>query len=256
MDGVKTWEYCLSRIFKLPASIVLIIGDWKTGKTDFALKLFEELMRLGIIKKGAANIITEDSELEHIEDMPSLRGYMFGDSISKLFIYDESITATPKRRAMSKLNVAWLKEIIPELSKGRGKLVVISQELDFTESVFYHPTFLRGMFRKINKKTATLNSPLLKKEMTFFDIPRTSIKFDPYRIAIFRAERILDASKMTEGQRVMIMYSRGQSFEQIGKTLNPPKHKETVRRILKKHLQSLTEMPSQVTYNSAKAKAT
>ena len=56
MDAIKTWVYCLSRIFKLPASIVLIIGDWKTGKTDFSLKLFEELMRLAIIKKGATKV--------------------------------------------------------------------------------------------------------------------------------------------------------------------------------------------------------
>lgn len=256
MDGVKTWEYCLTRIFKLPASIVLIIGDWKTGKTDFSLKLYEELMRLEIIKKGATNIITEDSDIQLIQDMPSLKSWMFGDNISKLFIYDESITATPKRRAMSKLNVAWLKEIIPELSKGKGKLLVISQELDFTESVFYHPTFLRGMFRKINKKTATLNSPLLKKEMTFFDIPRTTLSFDPFRIAIFRAEKILDTSKMTEQEKVASLYTQGMGMAKIGESFNPPKNRNAVRRLLIKFLRSNKESLLRVTYNSAKDKIT
>lgn len=256
MNSLELWEYCLNRIFNLPASIVLITGDWKTGKTDFALLLFEELMRLAIIRKGASNIITKDSEVDHIQDMQSLRSWMYGDKIPKLFIYDESITGTPKRRAMSKLNVEWLKHIIPELSKGKGKLIVITQELDFTESVFYHPTFLRGMFRKINKKMTILNSPLLKTEVTFHDIPRTSIGFDPYLIATFRSERILDTSKMTEGQKVATLYSQGMSMDTIGQTFNPPKHRFSVARILRKHLQSIEEIKSHVTYNSAKDKAT
>lgn len=256
MNSLESWEYCLNRIFNLPASIVLITGDWKTGKTDFGLLLFEELMRLGIIKKGASNVVTKDSEIDHIEDMDNLRAWMYGDRIPKMFLYDESITGTPKRRAMSKLNVSWLKHIIPELSKGKGKLIVITQELDFTESVFYHPTFLRGMFRKINKKMATLNSPLLKTEVTFHDIPRTHIGFDPYRIATFREERKLDTSKMTEGQKVATLYSQGMSMDAIGQTFTPSKHRFSVARILRKYLQTTQEIKSRVTYNSAEAKGT
>jgi len=256
MNSIELWEYCLNRIFNLPASIVLITGDWKTGKTDFGLLLFEELMRLGIIKKGASNVITTDSEIQHIQDMYSLRSWMYGDRIPKMFLYDESITGTPKRRAMSKLNVDWLKHIIPELSKGKGKLVVITQELDFTESVFYHPTFLRGMFRKINRKTAILNSPLLKTEVTFHDVPRTSVGFDPYVIATFRSEKILDTSKMTEGEKVATLYAQGSSMDEIGKSFNPPKHRYAIARILRKHLQTIKELKSQVTYNSAKDKDT
>jgi len=256
MDSLELWEYCLNRIFNLPATIILITGDWKTGKTDFALLLFEELMRLGIIKKGASNIITQDSEIDNIQDMHSLRAWMYNDKIPKLFIYDESITGTPKRRAMSKLNVEWLKYIIPELSKGKGKLIVITQELDFTESVFYHPTFLRGMFRKINKKMAILNSPLLKTEVSFHDIPRTSIGFDPYVIATFRSERILDTSKMTENEKVAMLYTQGMGMNEIGKMFNPPKNRNAVRRLLIKFLQNNKEILLRVTYNSAKDKIT
>jgi len=256
MNSLERWEYCLNRIFNLPASIVLITGDWKTGKTDFALLLYEELMRLGIIKKGASNIITKDSEIDHVQDMDTLRAWMYGDRIPKLFIYDESITGTPKRRAMSKLNVSWLKHIIPELSKGKGKLVVITQELDFTESVFYHPTFLRGMFRKINKKMATLNSPLLKTEVTFHDIPRTTIGFDPYLIATFREERTLDTSKLTEAEKVATLYTQGMGMAEIGKTFNPPKNRNAVRRLLIKFLRNNKETLLHVTYNSAMDKAT
>lgn len=253
MNSIELWEHCLNRIFNLPASIVLITGDWKTGKTDFGLLLFEELKRLGIIQKGASNVVTKDSEIDNIQDMDTLRAWMYGDRIPKMFLYDESITGTPKRRAMGKLNVAWLKHIIPELSKGKGKLVVITQELDFTESVFYHPTFLRGMFRKINRKMATLNSPLLKTEVTFHDIPPTTIGFDPYVIATFREERILDTSKMTVGEKVAILYSQGMSMDAIGKEFDPPKHRYVIARILKKYLLSIREIKSQVTYNSAEA---
>lgn len=236
MNSLELWVYCLNRIFNLPASIILLTGDWKTGKTDFGLLLFEELMRLGIIKKGASNVRTKDSNLRCIQDMPTLKHWMYKDKLSKMFLYDESITATPKRRAMSKLNVAWLKHIIPELSKGKGKLVVITQEVSFTESIFYHPTFLRGMFRKINRKTAILNSPLLRTEITFHDIPRTSLNFDPYAIAPFEGEAPLNLDRMTIEQKCAVLYGKGLSMDAIGQQLNPPKNRKQIARIIQKYL--------------------
>lgn len=235
MTTVELWEYCLRRIFDLPATIIIVFGEWKLGKTDFALFLYEELMRLGIIRMGATNIVTEHSDIGCIQNMPFLKGWMFKDKISKLYIYDESIRGTPRRRAMSKLNVAWLQDIIPELSKGKAKLIVISQELEFTESIFYHPTFLRGMFEKVSLKTVVLQSRLIKqRKATFYDVPRTSIKFDPFRGAAFNLEATINFDVSTDEEKVVYLYGEGKSFRQIGNTFSPPKHPETIVRLLRK----------------------
>lgn len=237
MTTVQLWVYCLRKIFDLPATIIIIHGEWKLGKTDFALFLYEELMRLGIIRKGATNIITKDSSILCIQNMPYLKQWMFKDKIPKLYIYDESIRGTPRRRAMSKLNVAWLQDIIPELSKGKAKLIVISQELEFTESIFYHPTFLRGIFEKVSLKTVVLKSRLIKqRKATFYDVPRTSIKFDPFRGASFSLEATIDFYASTDEQKIVYLYGKGKSFRQIGNSFSPPKHQETIIRLLRKVL--------------------
>lgn len=253
MNSIELWEECLKAVFDLPASIIILTGDWKSGKTDFSCLLYEELIRLGIIQKGATNIETDSEELTCIQNMPYLKRWLFQDKISKLFIYDESITSTPKRRAMSKLNTDWLKHVIPELSKGKAKLLVITQELELTESVFYHPTFCRGIFKKIGLKIVVLNSPLLDKEVTFFNVPRTSIKFDPYVIAPFYEDEELSLTDMTEELRVAFLYANGLGMDEIGKQFNPKKHRYQVARLLRKFLKKFLK-DKQVTSHTHRAR--
>ena len=244
--SLELWESCLKKLFDLPASVILITGLWKTGKTDFALLLYEELRRLGIIGKGASNIETKASDMLCIQSMPLLKRWIFGDTISKLFIYDEAIKGTPKRRAMGNLNVAWLQDIIPELSKGRAKLIVVTQEIDLTESVFYHPTFCRGVFRKISKRIVVVRSKLLDGEYSFRDIPRTRIDFDPFHQAPFNLvesledqKPLMDFDSLEDDMKIALWYSEGVPMSQIGLKFKPPLHRYAVARLLQKALGKL-----------------
>jgi len=55
----------------------------------------------------------------------------------KLFLFDEVIEATQKRRAMASINIQWVKRIL-HLSKGRCHLIVITQSQKLTESTFFN----------------------------------------------------------------------------------------------------------------------
>src|SRR4030042_1232983 len=150
------WESVLRKIFGGPASVTTISGPWKTGKTDFAIHLVEELKRLGIIFVAGANIQCfkdrncedpDESQIQFIDNFVGLESWMFSGN-RKAFVYDEAITSTPSRRAMSGMNTEWLK-IIPELSKGRLHLIVVTQEESITEKVFFNPTFHVASWEKV-----------------------------------------------------------------------------------------------------------
>jgi|SRR3990170_3187571 len=229
------WEETLRDVFDLPASVVMIRGTWKTGKTDFSLYIAEELLRLKVIDIVATNIYVSNlrESFKFITNIPTLRAFLFnlGDKRKKLYIYDESVSSTSNRRAMSKLNVEWL-EIIPELSKGRAKVIAICHTEDYLESVFYNPTFLRAIYTKLDNKRAILESPLLKfPQIKLNDIPRTSLTFDPYRIAVFRHEGDIDIEiKDQATANIIIDWLNDPNFSKIGRIYKM--HPNAVRRIV------------------------
>jgi hypothetical protein len=187
---LNLWEGSLKTIFDLPASVVIIEGDWRQGKTDFSLFIAQELERLHIIKKFASNVRLSDppENFSYIDNMNKLKRWSWSDKLSKLMIYDEGTSSTPKRRAMSKLNVEWL-TYLPQLSKGNVKLIAICQETKYFDSVFYDTIFCRALFHKINKKTAYLTSKLIDyPRIEFTDIPKSRLNFDPFNIAQFDPE--------------------------------------------------------------------
>lgn len=226
----------IKKIFSLPAAIIVVWGEWKSGKTDFALRLSEEAKKMGLVKRVASNIETTNSDVECIQNMPALERWMFKDTISKLYIYDEAMASTLKRNAMTRLNKAWHR-VIPELSKGRVKLIVVTQDPNKTEGIFGHRTFLRAVFKKLSKKTAYVNSGLLPEGFDLKDIPRTTIKFDPFLRAPFFLEDEAKLDKLDEETKVALLYSRGMGMDDIGKQLTPVRlHRNQVRRLLRRYL--------------------
>jgi len=179
----------LHRIYNTPASISVVSGEWKKGKTDFALYLAKDALkdRLGIIKEIGANIKTESDEIRYVDNFTDFELWLFGNKKRKMFLYDEAIKSTPSRRAMSQINTKWL-EYVPELSKGRCHLVVITQEEDYTEKLFLHPTFVRVKWIKQDLKTVDLIIPGKYQVLRFHEIPKTTVKFDPYRLATWKLE--------------------------------------------------------------------
>jgi len=182
-------DRCLLQIYNTPASISVVSGKWKKGKTDFALRLAKDELkdRLGIIKLIGANIKTESEEIRYVDNFTDFELWLFGNKKRKMFLYDEAIKSTPSRRAMSQINTKWL-EYVPELSKGRCHLVVITQEEAYTEKLFLHPTFVRAKWIKQDLKTVDLIISGKDQILRFHNIPRTTVKFDPYRIATWKME--------------------------------------------------------------------
>jgi len=226
------WEGILRRIYGGPASVTTISGPWKTGKTDFALHLTEELKRLGLIYVAGANIqcfkdndceIQDESQIQYIDNFGTLENWMFSGN-RKVMLYDEAITSTPSRRAMSGMNTEWLK-IIPELSKGRMHLIVVTQEESITEKVFFHPTFHMASWEKIRlskynpqfRKMVRLRaSKFIPKPFIFKNLPPTKIIFDPFRSATWRMSP-QETDIMDDDLRILFDYGNGISYDDIVK---------------------------------------
>jgi len=228
----------LRKIFP-PASVVVIKGDWKTGKTDYALRLIEWLFDLNIIQKFSSNVWIDPEQIDKynipfkfIRSIPSLRKWSIppmADKKSKAFIYDEAVSTSPGRRAMSKLNTEWLK-LIPELSKGRLKLIVCVHATKYMDSVFLDKTYLRGVINKwarkegerITESYARLTYPNIRSpkgvfEQPYLPCPRTHFKFDPYRIAEMSIEADMDLD-LDERFKILHDYVyEGKSFTKIAK---------------------------------------
>lgn len=196
LNQTPKFRSIINRIYTHPASIIVITGDWKTGKTDFALWIFELLRQLGYVSKCASNIEIYkdyqhneriDEPVKLIESMTDLKVWVqeYG---RKLFIYDEAIESSPSRDAMTTLNKAWLK-FIPQLSKTHTHLLVLTQEQALIDSIFKNPTFSWGFWRKATKKIAIFRSEKLRiKKYVLKDVPPTHIIFDPDKIATFNQD--------------------------------------------------------------------
>lgn len=254
---VHPWESVLRKIYGTPASVTVIDGKWKTGKTDLALHLREELERLTLISKAASNImcfkdknktIQDDETVLYIDNFLELQTWMFS-GYRKCFIYDEAIKSTPSRRAMSKLNTKWL-EVIPELSKARMHLIVITQELKYTESSFLHPTFVRAIWHKISlprhnsqfRKMVRLYSDMLQHVFIFKGIPPTKIIFDPYRSATFKIAP--DKARFGElplEMQVAFDYAEGLSTDKIVDKYPTLQHRYEAVRLIRRALKVLVK---------------
>jgi len=130
-----------------------------------------------------------------LDDIQSIKLWLFKDHKSKLYIYDEALHSGGKRRAMSKVNVEIAFKIVPQLSKGRAKMIVISQTESYLDSVFYNPVFLKGVILKLSKKRAIFKLPNSAEEFAVSDIPRTPFNFDPYSISVIKAEKDIEETE-------------------------------------------------------------
>ena len=177
------FDQILKRIFSIPV-MALVVGDWKTGKTDFALLIAERLLELGIVKKVASNIETKDPRIEFVSSLEKLKHWLYMDKMRKLYILDEAGVHIPRRTPMKEKNVKAI-QLLPEISKAHAKLIIVTQDPDGIDSQFLNPVWLKAMFVKDSLKNARLISDFFETTIILRDIPPTTIKFDPYAIAPF-----------------------------------------------------------------------
>jgi hypothetical protein len=129
--------------------------------------------------------------MTELNNMFDLKTWLHQDRQPKLFLFDEVNVHLPARRSMSKKSVSLI-QIFPEISKARARMLVIGQETSGVDKTLKNTTWVRGLFRKVNLRTALMFSPLAKRPLRIGGIPQTHIPFDPYMIAPFTDKPQLD----------------------------------------------------------------
>ena len=224
------------------ASVVAIGGLWKTGKTNFGLLLCEELRRLKWIVRFASNVETDASWIEKVQSLSGLQMWSSQNSFSKLFLYDELIESTPSRRAMSTLNVEWVK-FLPQASKKHLHILVLMQTQDYrlenyADSVWFSRTYNRGTWMKRSLKQAEFSSENLKVASYILDgIPPTAIGYNPDLSATFAmSDDVLNFALLPDELKAGIIYGQGKNFQDIEKALNIQKgNRQIAKRLLSRY---------------------
>ena len=187
----RTLKDILFRLFRGPA-IVVIGGGWKTGKTDFALRISEALFEFNIISLAASNIDT-GNYYPQICDAVSLKNWLYATKNRKLYIFDEASEHLPNTRGMSGKSCS-IKSLIPQISKARGRMIIIGHNIGKVDKETYNSTWCRALIMKpINPYTYTpaiIYSSLFPRPLKLTEIQQTQIKFDPYSLAPFTEKPI------------------------------------------------------------------
>lgn len=223
----------LKTLFANPC-LIIMRGAWRTGKTDTSLLIAHLGLKWKLIERVASNIWTfPPSPVEYVTSMGGLRRFLWGDKLTKLYIFDETLTHLYRRRAMSVKNVDIL-TIIPELSKAHGRMIFITQTSDIDTGLF-NPTFLRATMSKgevISHKTVlTVKSQLFESE-TFSPIPRSPIRFDADKLAEFTTSESVGFDTLSLEGKAALLYRDGLPMPKIAEKLGVDR--TTVRRAVKK----------------------
>jgi len=238
--------YEILKVLMRDPCLILMIGDWRTGKTDASLLMGYLCKKWGFIDKIGANIFTFNNSLvDYIISMGGLKRWLHYDRLTKLYVFDEALSRLHQRKAMSKENTAMI-SIIAELSKAHGRMIFCSQTMD-VESTLKNEAFLRAIFYKVSKTVMTVRSSLFKP-LTLTGIPKSPIRFDPDRVAEFSLKESIEYDSLSLEMRCALGYSRGLSIRDLGKQLSEELHTtvydEQVRRGIRKVLKSMLEKES------------
>lgn len=220
--------------FRYPI-VILMLGDWRTGKTDTSLLIGYLAKKWKLIDKIGSNIWTfNNPEVEYIISMGKLKKWLHADKSTKLFIFDEGLAHIPRRTAMSHKNVGMLK-LLAELSKGHARMIICSQ-IGKLDSDILNPAFTRAVFIKRSKKVMECKSRHFSPR-TFINLPKSPIRFDPDRLAPFvdmEMSKKAELGNMGRVYEIAKLYVEGLGLSQIGDKFNL--HREQIRRELKKAL--------------------
>jgi hypothetical protein len=240
------WHYVLHKLFDHP-SVVLIGGVWKSGKTDFALYIAETLQKIPFADSGETKIITDvasnidtKGHYPYVYDLVSLRQWLYSNNHRKLYILDEASEHLPGRRAMSTKSVGFI-QIIPEISKAHGRLLVVGHQLLTIDKTLLDEVWCRGAFLKLGLKKAQLISHLLPRPYAFDNIPRTSVPFDPYSIAPFQEQPSGKLLFKDKDQQLLWEWSNGKNYKELGI------HSMQLNRMLRKYVKITMENANHIT---------
>ena len=153
----------------------------------------------------------------------------------KLFILDEAGKHIRKLRFMTQKNIL-IMDIIQLIRHYDCGFIGCAPSETFIDNNFLNTDILDAKIRKLGKKTAKVYDYLARECYFLFDIFRTSVKFDSKDIAEFKMHKRPNPDEIRECCRVALMYAEGMSTDKIAKTYDPPKPRNYITRLLKKHL--------------------
>lgn len=252
--------YCIKRIFNQP-SIIAISGEWKSGKTDTALMIGYDvcIKKLHIFKKLGTNIMLSEPipEVDVVKDLDTLRFWLHKDDSRKLFVLDEAIKFGYKRTPMSKMSIGLI-QIMTELSKGHANGIYIAQDPTMLDKDLLSVQFVKGLIMKsgfYKRKEIDLYSNIIPgaQERHYYGLPRTSLKFDPYKEADFDISgdplmsipEMMLAQKWAKGGSMYALEKDPDVLKAFGRS--DPFHPQEIRRIIQRVLKIL------LTYSQPKA---
>ena len=237
MNDAKAFYGMLKILFANPC-LILMLGNWREGKTDTSLLIAYLALKWGLIDKVGSNIYTYDNpQVAYVNSFGSLRRWLHADRTIKLYIFDEALEHLPSRRSMSRKSVNVTMKLIPELSKAHGRIIFCSQT-DKVDSTLLDSAFLRAIFKKTSKKVMQCGSKLFEP-LTFTGLPRSPIKFDKDRLAEFWEAEVMAFSDLSEEMKVAKARMEGKSFSWIRDNLHV--HPETAKRHVRKILKAFFE---------------
>lgn len=230
-------EKIICRIFGYSAPIVFIIGRYDFGKTDFSLLTAETLLKYGLIHKVGTNIkIKDNPHFDYITNVPILKRWLSQDRSKKLFILDEAGIHVDTRNPMGKINRE-IRHLGFLLRKFRAKLIFVTQRARDIETTFRDTDIWLATFRKLSKKRVLLYSNVLDVPIVIENIPRTSIKFDTYDIALFGTDAT-DFEPQSREQEILKAWLEYGNFTKVARMFNIP-HTTQVVRIVREQVKNL-----------------
>jgi len=229
--------YEMLKILLANPCLIIMLGDWRTGKTDTSLLIAHLAKKWKLVDRIGSNIWTYNNPLvEYVTSMGSLRRFLYQDRSIKLFPFDEALTHLPRRRAMSKKSVDVV-SLIPELSKAHGRMIFIAQT-EKIDSELWDTAFLRATMRKESKTVLTVKSTLFES-VSFTGVPRSPIRFDKDRLAEFSVSENVGFDSLSLEVKCASLYAGGTSLSTIAKDL--ALHRELVKRNIRKVLKAFIE---------------
>lgn len=240
---MEIWNKILYRLFDVPG-VVLIQGAGKCGKTDFGLKIAEDLSKMAIfpsrpnepliMKEAIASNIDTKNFYPQIYDLISLKDWLYADTRRKVYIFDEANQWLSNLRTMSSSNVAFT-TLLPQVTKGHARMIVIGHDFTGVDINVSRAAWCKGIFTKTSLKTALLTSNLFHQPIEFDNISRTSVPFDPYAVAPFQ-ERPTNVLRFKDVEKeVLWKWSNGSTIQELNL------HKMQLNRLVRKYVRQTLE---------------
>jgi len=233
-------KFVLRLFLRATSAFIIIFGRRETGKTDLSLLIAEILHADSSFKYFSTNIKIYEApfDIEHITNLDDLKFWSEQNKGKKLFIFDEYGKAMRRRSPMSSLNVKLIDEL-QVLRKNKQSTIAVTVNEKYVDNASLGSDVLDGYFFKPNyrnPKVAYYVDLLESHSQTLKNIPRTSIKFDTWDVAVFQEHgKKVKPKFKTKELETLWDWSHGMKIKDLG--LFPMQ----INRLLRKYVKEVME---------------